>query len=87
MNDTNIMLIIGFVASMIAIITPIIKLNANITTLNTTLKIFQENVEREHATLDKRISKHGDQIDELEKTTAGHEVRISAVERTQKGDK
>ena len=87
MNDTNIMLIIGFVASMIAIITPIIKLNANITTLNTTLKMFQENVEREHATLDKRISKHGDQIDELEKTTAGHEVRISAVERTQKGDK
>lgn len=87
MNDTNIMLIIGFVASMIAIITPIIKLNANITTLNTTLKMFQDNAEREHATLDKRISKHGDQIDELEKTTAGHEIRISAVERTQKGDK
>lgn len=87
MNDTNIMLIIGFVASMIAIITPIIKLNANITTLNTTLKMFQDNTEREHATLDKRISKHGDQIDELEKTTAGHEIRISAVEKTQKGDK
>jgi hypothetical protein len=49
--------------------------------------MFQDNTEREHATLDKRLSKHGDQIDELEKTTAGHEVRISAVERTQKGDK
>lgn len=87
MNDTSIMVILGFVVSMIAVITPIIKLNTNISSLNTTLKIFQENVEREHATLDKRISKHGDQIDELEKTTAGHEIRISAVERTQKGDK
>lgn len=81
MNDTNIMLIIGFIASMIAIITPIIKLNTNISQLNTTMKMFQETTEREHATLDKRVSKHGDQIDELEKTTAGHEIRISAVEK------
>lgn len=80
MTDTNIMLILGFIASLIAIITPIIRLNTNISQLNTTLKMFQDATEKETKSLDKRVSKHGDQIDELEKTTAGHEVRISAVE-------
>ena len=80
MTDTTIMLIVGFIASLIAIITPIIKLNTNISQLNTTLKMFQEATEKEHTSIDKRISKHGDQIDELEKTTANHEVRITAVE-------
>lgn len=80
MTDTTIMLIVGFIASLIAIITPIIKLNTNISQLNTTLKMFQEATEKEHYSIDKRISKHGEQIDELEKTTANHEVRITSVE-------
>lgn len=80
MTDTNIMLILGFIASLIAIITPIIRLNTNISQLNTTLKMFQDATEKEQQSLDKRVTKHGDQIDELEKTTAGHEIRISAVE-------
>lgn len=84
MTDTTIMLIVGFIASLIAIITPIIKLNTNISQLNTTLKMFQEATEKEHYSIDKRISKHGDQIDELEKTTANHEVRITAVENREK---
>ena len=84
MNDTTIMLMVGFIASLIAIITPIIKLNTNISQLNTTLRMFQEASEKEHTSLDKRISKHGDQIDELEKTTANHEVRITAVEKRDK---
>lgn len=84
MNDTTIMLMVGFIASLIAIITPIIKLNTNISQLNTTLRMFQEATEKEHTSIDKRISKHGDQIDELEKTTANHEVRITAVENRDK---
>ena len=84
MNDTTIMLMLGFIASLIAIITPIIKLNTNISQLNTTLKMFQETTEKEHDSIDKRITKHGEQIDELEKTTAGHEIRITAVESREK---
>lgn len=84
MNDTTIMLMVGFIASLIAIITPIIKLNTNISQLNTTFKMFQEATEKEHISIDKRISKHGGQIDELEKTTANHEVRINAVENRDK---
>ncbi len=85
MTDTNIMLILGFIASLIAVITPIIRLNTNISQLNTTLRMFQDATEKETKSLDKRVTKHGDQIDELEKTTAGHEIRISAVEnRSQK---
>lgn len=84
MSDTTIMLVVGFIASLIAIITPIIKLNTNISQLNTTLKMFQEATEKEHYSIDKRISKHGEQIDELEKTTAGHEIRITAVENREK---
>lgn len=81
MSDTNIMLMLGFIASLIAIITPIIKLNTNISQLNTTLKMFQEATEKEQHNLDKRVSKHGEQIDSLEKTTAEHEIRITAVEK------
>lgn len=84
MTDSVIILMVGFIASLIAIITPIIKLNTNISQLNTTLKMFQEATEKEHISIDKRISKHGDQIDGLEKTTANHEVRITAVENREK---
>ena len=37
MNDTSIMLLLGFIGSLIAIMTPIIKLNSSITKLNTTI--------------------------------------------------
>ncbi len=72
--------LIGFIVSMIAIVTPIIKLNVNISRLNTTIEMFQQETEEKHDTLNNRVTKHGEQIDELEKTSANHEYRIRTIE-------
>ena len=73
--------LVGLIVAMIAICAPIIKLNMNISRLNTTIEILSKDTKEKHDTLDKRVSKHGDQIDELEKVTVNHEVRINAIER------
>ena len=72
--------VIGFSVSMIAIVTPIVKLNVNISRLNTTIEMFQQDAEEKHDNLDKRVTKHGEQIDGLEKVSVNHEVRITAIE-------
>ena len=73
--------LVGFIVAMIAIVTPIIKLNMNISRLNTTIEILSKDTQEKHSNLDKRVSKHGDQIDELEKVTVNHEVRITNIEK------
>lgn len=73
--------VIGFIVSMIAVVTPIVKLNVNISKLNTTIEMFQQDTEDKYDNLDKRVTKHGEQIDELEKVSVNHEVRITAIER------
>lgn len=79
--DSYIIAGLGFVVSLIAIITPIIKLNGNISRLATIIDVLQKDLEDKHKSLDKRVSKHGEQIGELEKTTVNHEVRITAIEK------
>lgn len=81
MNWEILVALIGFIVSMIAIVTPIIKLNVNISRLNTTIDMFQEDTEEKRKTLDKRVTEHGKQIDELEKVSVNHEVRIKAIEK------
>ena len=49
------------VSFMIAIISPILKLNSSITELNCTMKTLNENMEKN----EKRITKHGEAIDDL----------------------
>lgn len=73
--------LVGFIVSMIAIVTPIVKLNVNISRLNTTIEMFQEDTEEKHDALNKRVTEHGKQIDELEKVSVNHEVRIKAIEK------
>lgn len=63
--DSQIVLILGFLATLIGVITPIIKLNATITKLNTTLDHFQETTKTNHDKLEKRVSVHGTEIDDL----------------------
>ena len=81
MEDTTIMLLLGFLASMIAIVTPIIRLNTNISTLNTTLKLFQKNYEENHAKLEKRVDIHGDRIDNLDRVTDRHDLEIENIKK------
>lgn len=81
MNWEILVALLGFIVSMIAIVTPIIKLNVNISRLNTTIEMFQEDTEEKNKTLDKRVTEHGKQIDELEKKSVNYEVRISGLEK------
>lgn len=83
-TDSVIVVVIGFVCSLIAIITPIIKLSNTISKLNTTIDLFREEATATHNKFDERITNHGKEIDELEKTTVNHEVRISGLEKEKK---
>ena len=76
--------IVAFVVAMVAIATPIVKLNVNIGKLNTTIEALSKDTQEKHSNLDKRVSKHGDQIDELEKVTVNHEIRITNIEEKRK---
>lgn len=73
MTDTNIMVILGFVGTIICVMTPIIKLNTTITKLNATLEQFQRQTEDNHRNLADRVTIHGKELD-------GHEKRITIIE-------
>ena len=65
LTDKEIMMILGFIATLIAVVTPIIKLNATIVRLNITLESFQRQTMDNHNELKRRVDKHGLEIDEL----------------------
>ena len=73
MNDATIMTLLGFAATIICVITPIIKLNTSITRLNVTLERFQQQTEDNHKNLTDRVTAHGKELDD-------HEGRITVVE-------
>lgn len=73
--------LVAFLVSMIAVVTPIVKLNGNIVELNTTLRAFESNYRENNKVLERRITAHGEQLDDLEKTAVNHEVRISNIEK------
>lgn len=56
---------------------PMEDLNINITKLNTNF----ENMLEQDKVRDKRIEKHGVEIDEIKKTVNNHEVRIKVLEK------
>ena len=62
MDNTSILLLLGFVGSLIAIMTPIIKLNASITKLNVTL----DNTNKVVGKIDDKINDHEIRIVKLE---------------------
>ena len=74
MSDESIVLILGFMATLIGVMTPIIK-------LNTTMENFQKQTEDNHRNLADRVTVHGRSIDELEKTVAGNSQRIKYIEK------
>lgn len=84
MNDSTILLLVSFIVGAITIITPIIRLNSAITKLDTTIANFKAEYEKGHASLENRVSGHGSQIDQLEKTAVNHEVRIGNLEGKEK---
>lgn len=79
-NEFMGMLIIAIIALIglgTAIITPILKLNKNITELNVNIKNLNARAEEDRKT----ISKLDDKIDNVQSTVKDHDVRIVFLEK------
>ena len=70
MDNNTIMLIIGFVGSMIPIVTVIVKLNSTITKLNVTIGVLNKQMDVSQKDREKIHNQLND-----------HETRISLLER------
>ena len=77
MNDQILITILGFVATAIAVVTPLIKLNTSITTLNASVQALNDVIKE----LKERITAHGHEIDDIQKELADHEARIRLLEK------
>lgn len=84
MTNNDIMTILGFFGALIALVAPILKLNSNLVRLNANFEHMMKNDEIR----DRRIEKHGAEIDEVKNlatetshVVANHETRIQSLER------
>ena len=77
MNDTTIIILLGFVATIITIVTPIIKLNGSITKLNVTIDMLVKNMEKN----DCDINDHDKRLAEDRRCLDNHEFRIKDLEK------
>lgn len=73
MNNDTIMLILGFIGSMIPIFTVIVKLNSTITKLNVTIEVLNSQME----------TSQKDRI-EIHNQLNNHETRLSIIENERK---
>ena len=68
---------LALIAALIVVIKPIMSLNTNITALTISVNQLKDLLEK----LDGRVTKHGDEIDSLQKDVANHEARIKVLEK------
>lgn len=80
MTDSNIMVLLGFMGTIICVMTPIVKLNTTITKLNTTLTQFQQQTKDNHKNLAERVTTHGKEIDDHEKRLTVLETKMNEEE-------
>lgn len=81
MNDSMIVAALGFLGALIVVMAPVIRLNGHITELTVLFRELKALVEEKTDSLDKRVTEHGKQIDELKVTQAKHEERIKQLEK------
>lgn len=81
MSDTIIMAVVGFLGGLIALITPIIRLNSNITRLTTVVERLEVLVKEKTDKLDERVTQHGKEIDAIVVRQTEHEARIKQLEK------
>ena len=81
MNDNMIVAAIGFLGALIVVMAPVIRLNGHITELTVLFRELKALVEEKTDSLDKRVTEHGKQIDDLKVTQAKHEERIKQLEK------
>lgn len=81
MTDGMIIAAIGLIGGLIAIITPIVRLNGNIVRLTVTIDAMRDEYKAGHEELKGRVTEHGKEIDSLNLTVAQHETRIGNLEK------
>ena len=81
MPDGLIVAAVALIAGLIAIIKPIIDLNTNIAKLTTAVTALEDLVKEKTEQLDKRITKHGEEIDDIKVKQVEHETRITHLEK------
>lgn len=81
MTDGLIVAAVALIVGLIAIVKPIIDLNTNIAKLTTAVTALEELVKEKTEKLDLRITKHGEEIDEIKLKQTEHETRISQLEK------
>lgn len=81
MTDNMIVAALGFLGALIVVMAPVIRLNGHITELTVLFRELKALVEEKTDSLDKRVTEHGKQIDELKVTQAKHEERLKALEK------
>lgn len=81
MTDNMIVALLGFIGALIVVMAPVIRLNGNITELTVLFRELKALVEEKTENLDKRVTEHGKQIDDLKIAQAQHEERIKNLEK------
>ena len=81
MTDNMIIAALGFLGALIVVMAPVIRLNGHITELTVLFRELKALVEEKTDSLDKRVTEHGKQIDELKVTQAKHEERLKQLEK------
>lgn len=81
MTDGTILAGLGFIVTLIAVLAPVMRLNSNITELTVVVKQLKEIVKEKTDKLDERVTKHGEEIDDLRTKQTEHEARIKQLER------
>ena len=82
MSDGLIVAAVALIVGLIAIVKPIIDLNGNVVKLTTVVEQLEELIHDKTNKLDVRVTKHGEEIDELKVTQAEHETRINHLENS-----
>lgn len=81
MNDSTIIALVGVIGGLIVIVAPIIRLNGHITELTVLFRELKDLVKEKTDNLDKRVTEHGKEIDDLKLVQTRHEERIRRIEQ------
>lgn len=81
LTDNIILALVGFLVGLVALITPIIRLNSNITRLTVVVEKLETLVQEKTDRLDVRVTQHGKEIDEIRIKQTEHDTRIKALEK------
>lgn len=68
---------LAFIGMIAGVVSPIIKLNNNITALTASVESLKEIIQE----LKDRITSHGHEIDDMKVELANHEARLRALEK------